>query len=98
MAKASLYPANPMHPPEGLTEPSSQYKTQTFLVLLANIDDTGAARISQAELCDLLGTGPGRVWLQSMTMQHLAHAIQEYLPRRREAGAAGIAIDILSGG
>ena len=43
-------------------------------------------------------TGPGRVWLQSMTMQHLAHAIQEYLPRRREAGAAGIAIDILSGG
>jgi uncharacterized protein (TIGR00266 family) len=26
-------------------------------------------------------TGPGRVWLQSMTMQHLAHAIQEYLPR-----------------
>jgi uncharacterized protein (AIM24 family) len=25
-------------------------------------------------------TGPGRVWLQSMTMQHLAHAIQEYLP------------------
>lgn len=26
-------------------------------------------------------TGPGRVWLQSMSMQHLAHAIQEYLPR-----------------
>jgi len=26
-------------------------------------------------------TGPGRVWLQSMTMQHLAHAIQEYLPK-----------------
>ena len=25
-------------------------------------------------------TGPGRVWLQSMTMQHLAHAIAEYLP------------------
>src|SRR5438046_2122384 len=25
-------------------------------------------------------TGPGRVWLRSMTMQHLAHAIQEYLP------------------
>ena len=26
-------------------------------------------------------TGPGRVWLQSMTMQHLAHAIPEYLPK-----------------
>src|SRR3981081_4403468 len=28
-------------------------------------------------------TGPGRAWLQSMTMQHLAHAIQEYV---RKAG------------
>ena len=26
-------------------------------------------------------TGPGRVWLMSMSMQHLAHAIQEYLPK-----------------
>ena len=26
-------------------------------------------------------TGPGRGWLQSMTMQHLAHAIQKYLPK-----------------
>src|SRR5712691_2855725 len=26
-------------------------------------------------------TGPGRVWLQSMSMPHLAHAIQEYLPK-----------------
>ena len=26
-------------------------------------------------------TGPGRVWLQSMAIQHLAHAIQEYLPK-----------------
>ena len=42
-------------------------------------------------------TGPGRVWLQSMTMQHLAHAIQEYLPRKT-AGAGGIVVDILSGG
>jgi hypothetical protein len=23
------------------------------------------------------------VWLQSMSMQHLAHAIQEYLPKPR---------------
>lgn len=28
-------------------------------------------------------TGPGRVWLQSMSIQHLAHAIQEYLPKPR---------------
>jgi len=41
-------------------------------------------------------TGPGRVWLQSMTMQHLAHAIQEYLPHKA-SGAGGI-VDILSGG
>lgn len=27
-------------------------------------------------------TGPGRVWLQSMTMSRLAHAIYEYLPAR----------------
>jgi uncharacterized protein (TIGR00266 family) len=26
-------------------------------------------------------TGPGRVWLQSMSMQHLAHAIAEYMPK-----------------
>jgi uncharacterized protein (AIM24 family) len=26
-------------------------------------------------------TGPGRVWLQSMSMHHLAHAIAEYLPK-----------------
>jgi uncharacterized protein (TIGR00266 family) len=26
-------------------------------------------------------TGPGRVWLQSMSMHHLAHAIQEYMPK-----------------
>src|ERR1700704_6862459 len=40
-------------------------------------------------------TGPGRVWLQSMTMQHLAHAIQEYLPHK--SGSSSV-IDILSGG
>jgi uncharacterized protein (AIM24 family) len=27
-------------------------------------------------------TGPGRVWLQSMSMQHLAHAIAEYMPAK----------------
>ncbi|MSQ97214.1 MAG: hypothetical protein EXR98_22045 [Gemmataceae bacterium] len=35
MAKASLYPPNPPDVPEGLTEPTSQYKTQTLMVLLA---------------------------------------------------------------
>jgi uncharacterized protein (TIGR00266 family) len=45
-------------------------------------------------------TGPGRVWLQSMTMQHLAHAIHEYLPHKESgaSGAAGTVIDLLSGG
>jgi uncharacterized protein (TIGR00266 family) len=26
-------------------------------------------------------TGPGRVWLQSMSMHHLAHALAQYMPR-----------------
>jgi uncharacterized protein (TIGR00266 family) len=26
-------------------------------------------------------TGPGRVWLQSMSMHHLAHALSEYMPK-----------------
>ncbi|MBI2806446.1 MAG: M48 family metalloprotease [Planctomycetes bacterium] len=35
MAKASLYPPNPVDVPEELTQPTSQYKTQTLMVLLA---------------------------------------------------------------
>lgn len=35
MAKVSLYPANPDDVPDDLTEPTSEYKTQTLLVLLA---------------------------------------------------------------
>jgi uncharacterized protein (TIGR00266 family) len=42
-------------------------------------------------------TGPGRVWLQSMTMQHLAHAIQEYLPHK-ESGGSSLVGNLLSGG
>jgi uncharacterized protein (AIM24 family) len=42
-------------------------------------------------------TGLGRVWLQSMTMQHLAHAIQEYLPHK-ESGTSSLVGDILRGG
>jgi uncharacterized protein (TIGR00266 family) len=33
-------------------------------------------------------TGPGRVWLQSMTLQNLAHAIYEYLPHTESSGSA----------
>src|ERR1700731_762132 len=33
-------------------------------------------------------TGPGRVWLQSMSMAHLAHAIAEYLPRTESSGGS----------
>src|SRR6202049_2208985 len=41
-------------------------------------------------------TGPGRVWLQSMTMQHLAHAIQEYLPHK-ESGSSSLVGNLLGG-
>jgi uncharacterized protein (TIGR00266 family) len=42
-------------------------------------------------------TGPGRVWLQSMTMPHLAHAIYEYLPHTESSGG-GLVGSLLSGG
>ncbi len=34
-------------------------------------------------------TGPGRVWLQTLPIAKLAHALQEYLPSRRVEGAEG---------
>src|SRR2546427_2975684 len=34
-------------------------------------------------------TGPGRVWLQSMSLSHLAHAIGSYLPHPGGEGALG---------
>ena len=34
----------------------------TFLILLSQLDEKGKARITQPELCRILGTGPGRVW------------------------------------
>jgi hypothetical protein len=34
----------------------------TFLALLANLDSTGRAEITQPELGKLLSTGPGKVW------------------------------------
>ena len=38
-------------------------------------------------------TGPGRVWLQTLTIANLAHALQDYLPagggKAAEAGAVG---------
>src|SRR5436309_2603196 len=42
-------------------------------------------------------TGPGRVWLQSMSLPHLAHAIAEYLPHR-ESGSGSLVGSLLSGG
>ena len=41
-------------------------------------------------------TGPGRVWLQSMSMPHLAHAIAEYLPHR-ESSSGSIVGSLLQG-
>jgi len=43
-------------------------------------------------------TGPGRIWLHSMTVHQMAHRIGEALPSRGESGAAGgIAGAIISG-
>src|SRR5437588_7263361 len=42
-------------------------------------------------------TGPGRVWLQSMSLPHLAHAIGEYLPRS-ESASRSLVGSLLSGG
>jgi uncharacterized protein (TIGR00266 family) len=41
-------------------------------------------------------TGPGRIWLQSMSMSHLAHAIAQYLPGA-EASSGGLAGSLLRG-
>jgi uncharacterized protein (AIM24 family) len=34
-------------------------------------------------------TGPGQIWLQSMPLSSLAHAIEPYLPVAAEAATAG---------
>jgi hypothetical protein len=42
--------------------------------------------------------GPGRIWLHSMAVSHLAHRIGEYLPGREEGGtAAGGAAGLVGG-
>ena len=47
-------------------------------------------------------TGPGRVWLQSLPISKLAHALMEYLPsggeRRTEAGVVGGIVGSILGG
>ena len=35
-------------------------------------------------------TGPGRVWLQSMSLPHLAHVLTGYLPHSNEGGLGGL--------
>jgi uncharacterized protein (TIGR00266 family) len=35
-------------------------------------------------------TGPGRIWLQSMSLPHLAHAIAHYMPHPSEGGIGGL--------
>jgi uncharacterized protein (TIGR00266 family) len=35
-------------------------------------------------------TGPGRIWLQSMSLPHLAHAIAHYMPHPGEGGLGGL--------
>ena len=34
-------------------------------------------------------TGPGKIWLQTMTVPHLAHAIERYLPKTEGAVSSG---------
>ena len=64
----------------GLRLPGAQLAT--FLALLAHLDESGQAQITQPELCQLLGTGPGRVW-QSLQALVAAGLIQ---PPDRRAG------------
>src|SRR5438105_8383452 len=72
-----LQPGNtlPVHPGRaGMHQASGQFNIMT----VPGIQNAffGGSGLFLAAL-----TGPGRVWLQSMTMHHLAHAIQEYLPK-----------------
>jgi len=50
-------------------------------------------------------TGPGRIWLQTLTMPNLAHALEPYMTRGEatttqtvEAGAAGAVLRNIFGG
>ena len=36
-------------------------------------------------------TGPGRVWLQSLTVPNLAHSIEPYLTKESDAGSSSAA-------
>src|SRR5438270_117865 len=67
-----LQPGNTLrvHPGHvGMYQESVQFNITTFPGIKTAF--FGGVRFSL-----LLRSGPGRVWLQSMTMQHLAHAIQ----------------------
>jgi uncharacterized protein (TIGR00266 family) len=35
-------------------------------------------------------TGPGHIWLQSMSMSHLAHSLATYMPRSEGSGIGGL--------
>jgi hypothetical protein len=62
----------------GLRLPGAQLFT--LLALLAYLDHAGYARVTQPELCRLLGTGPGRVW---QSLQALVAAGLVERPERR---------------
>ena len=42
-------------------------------------------------------TGPGRIWLMSMTMSRLAHAIAEYLPHGDRGSSGGVLGNLIQG-
>jgi hypothetical protein len=55
----------------------------TLLALLSRLDSSGHARVTQPELCRLLGTGAGRVW---QSLQALVAAGVILPPDRRGTG------------
>ena len=42
-------------------------------------------------------TGPGRVWLQTLPLSNLAHALQEYLPGPSRETRAGLGAGLVGG-
>jgi uncharacterized protein (AIM24 family) len=43
-------------------------------------------------------TGPGRVWLQTLPLSNLAHALEPYLPQNRGEGARNVGTAAVLGG
>lgn len=86
---AILVPQHALRRVVGLRLPGAQLAT--LLALLAHLDHNGYARITQPELCQLLGTGPGRVW-QSLQALVAAGLVQPPVRGKRVGRAAPYAV------